>query len=170
MTTETKAKTYDNGKAPLAMLPWAGLREVAAVQQYGADKYGAFHNYRKGMEVSRNLSCAMRHIADFMDGRDLDAESGRSHLGHAACRILFVLQNLADGTAIDDRYAKPADLSELSGPELRALAEGAERRIEPSVPPKQVCEQCRIVYGGRYVSGCDWPQREPLFGRLVLCD
>jgi hypothetical protein len=99
-----KAETYDDGKPPLAHLPWDALREVAMVQAYGHKKYGDFYNYKKGMELSRNLSCAIRHITDFMDGDDLDSESGRSHLGHAATRILFALQNIREGVAIDDRY------------------------------------------------------------------
>jgi hypothetical protein len=102
----SKAKTDDGAKPPLAMLPWAGIREVAHVQAYGHKKYGDFHNFRKGIEVSRNLSCAVRHISDFMDGQDLDSESGRNHLAHAACRLLFTLQNINDGVAIDDRYKK----------------------------------------------------------------
>ena len=105
-TLAPKAATYDDGKPPLACLPLKALREVALVQLYGHKKYGDFFNYRKGMEVSRNASCAMRHIADYMDGQDLDAESQRNHLAHAACRLLFMLENLAEGTAIDDRYGK----------------------------------------------------------------
>lgn len=101
-----KAKTYDDGKPPLANLPWAAIRELSMVQLYGAQKYNDYNNYRKGMEITRNLSCALRHISEYVDGRDNDPESGRSHLGHALCRISFVLQNLADGTAIDDRYKK----------------------------------------------------------------
>ena len=101
-----KAATYDDGKPPLACLPLKALREVALVQLYGHKKYGDFYNYKKGMEVSRNASCAMRHIADYMDGHDLDTESKRNHLAHAACRLLFILENLADGTAVDDRYKK----------------------------------------------------------------
>jgi len=98
-----KAKTYDDGKPPLARLPWKGLRAVAAVMQYGNDKYGNYDNYRLGMEVSRNLSCAIRHISEYMEGEDNDQESKKSHLAHAAARLLFVLQNQADGTAEDDR-------------------------------------------------------------------
>lgn len=101
-----KARTNDDGKPPLAMLPWGALEQVAMVQLYGAKKYGTFQNYRKGMEVSRNLSCAVRHIAAYMEGETLDPESGESHLAHAACRLLFVLQNEADGVAIDDRHRK----------------------------------------------------------------
>lgn len=98
-----KAKTNDEGKPPLARLPWKALREVSLVQQYGFQKYGCWDNWRKGMEVSRNLSCSMRHVADYLDGADMDSESGKSHLAHAACRILFTIENLIDGTAIDDR-------------------------------------------------------------------
>lgn len=99
-----KAKTYDEGKAPLAYLPWAAINELAMVQSYGQKKYGDFYNYRKGMEVGRNLSCAIRHIRDYMEGHNVDHESGLNPLGHALCRISFVLQNIADGTHIDDRF------------------------------------------------------------------
>ncbi len=102
-----KALTYDENKAPLAYVPWAAIDEMALVQAYGHKKYKDYNNYRKGMEVGRNLSCALRHIRDYMDGIDVDSESGRSHLAHAMCRLAFVLQNLKDGTAIDDRYHKP---------------------------------------------------------------
>lgn len=101
------ALTYDDGKPPLANVPVAGIRAVARVQAYGHRKYGDFNNFRKGMEVSRNLSCAIRHIYAYMDGEDLDPESNESHLAHAATRLMFVLQNQADGTAIDDRYKRP---------------------------------------------------------------
>ena len=99
-----KAKTYDEGKLPLAWLPWAAIDELSKVQQYGHKKYADFNNYRKGMEVSRNLSCALRHIRSYLVGNDRDSESGCSHLAHALCRVAFVIQNIHDGTAIDDRY------------------------------------------------------------------
>lgn len=101
-----KAETYDDGKPPLANLPWEGIKAVSRVQAYGHKKYKDYNNFRKGMEVSRNLSCAIRHIAAYMEGETLDKESNESHLAHAACRILFVLQNEHDGVAIDDRFKK----------------------------------------------------------------
>jgi hypothetical protein len=103
-----KALTYDDGKPALAHLPWDGIDALAKVQAFGHKRYGDFYNYKKGMEVSRNASCAIRHIRDFMKGLDRDAESGEHPLAHAAVRLLFVLQNIADGKAIDDRYSKRA--------------------------------------------------------------
>lgn len=105
-TPSVKAATFDDDKVPLSRVPWAGVDALARAQAYGHRKYGDFENYRKGMEISRNLSCALRHIRDFMDGQDLDAESGVDHLGHAMARIAFVIQNRHDGVAIDDRYNK----------------------------------------------------------------
>lgn len=101
-----KAKTDDSGKPPLANVPWAAIDEMAMVQLYGASKYGDFNNYRKGMEVTRNLSCAIRHIRDYLNGCDTDHESGRHPLAHAMCRVAFVLQNIDDGVAIDDRFSR----------------------------------------------------------------
>lgn len=103
-----KAKTYDEGKLALARLPWAAIDAMNEVQGYGFKKYQDYDNYRKGMEVSRNLSCALRHIRDYLTGHDTDHESGLNPLAHAMCRIAFVLQNLNDGVAIDDRY-KPEE-------------------------------------------------------------
>lgn len=101
-----RAKTYDENKPPLALLPPEGMRAVARVQEYGHKKYGDFNNYRKGMEISRQASCIMRHVLAFMDGEDVDPESGESHIAHAATRAMFLLQNIKDGVAIDDRYKK----------------------------------------------------------------
>ncbi len=104
---DNRAKTYDDGKPPLAWLPPEGMRAVARVQMYGDRKYGSFNNFRKGLEISRNASCAMRHIMAVMDGEDLDPESGEHHFAHACTRLMFALQNIKDGTMIDDRYKAP---------------------------------------------------------------
>jgi hypothetical protein len=103
-TDAPRALTYDDGKPPLAHLPWEALTEVSRVQAYGHQKYKDFNNYRKGLEVSRNLSCALRHIRDYLAGSNQDEESHLHPLAHAAARILFVLQNIQESTAIDDRY------------------------------------------------------------------
>ena len=90
------------------------------VQAYGHKKYGDTYNYLKGMEVTRNLSCALRHIFAYLDRDDIDKESGQSHLAHATCRLLFAIQNIHDGTAIDDR--RPARKT------LQVLRKGKNRK------------------------------------------
>lgn len=152
MTTDSnKAKTFDDGKAPLSMVPWAGVRSMALVQAYGHKKYGDYNNYRKGMEISRNLSCAIRHISAFMDGEDLDPESKESHLGHAMCRLAFVLQNLADGVAIDDRYKK------LAAVKPAAVKPAAPFTRDPPQCPKCMSPWPIVRIRGKGGVGCAHP-------------
>ena len=79
------------------------MNQTAAVLAFGAEKY-AEHNWRKGFVWSRPLSAAMRHITAFNAGEDKDPESGLSHLAHAACCIMFLLEFEKTRKELDDRY------------------------------------------------------------------
>jgi hypothetical protein len=102
MPTGTALK-FDDGKLPLHLLSTEAMNQTAAVLQFGADKYAA-HNWRKGFVWSRPLSAAMRHITAFNAGEDKDPESGLSHLAHAACCIMFLLEFEKTHKELDDRY------------------------------------------------------------------
>jgi hypothetical protein len=119
-----KALTYDEGKPAFAHLPWGAMEELVAVQAYGHKKYGDFYNYKKGMEVTRQVSCAIRHLVAFLRREDLDPESKRMHLAHALCRIAFLIENIKDGKAIDDRFKWPDNNLKL----LMALLEPEKKR------------------------------------------
>lgn len=82
----------DAGKPRWDLLPFAALDDVAAVLEFGARKY-APDGWRKvpGWRW-RYLGAALRHLAAFGRGQRLDPESGRPHLAHAACCILFMLE------------------------------------------------------------------------------
>jgi hypothetical protein len=99
----SEAQKFDTQKSPMQLLPCDPLRQIADVLGFGAQKYKA-HNWRKGMEWSRLTGAAMRHLTAFNDGEDTDPESGISHLAHAGCCILFLLQYLKDHPELDDRY------------------------------------------------------------------
>jgi hypothetical protein len=103
MTEREIAQHLDEGKPPLALLPPAMVIGVAQVMAYGAKKYD-LHNWRKGSTVNTFLGSALRHIVAYLDGENLDPESGVAHLAHAATNIGFVLQWIADGKLVDDRY------------------------------------------------------------------
>lgn len=97
----------DTGKKPiLSLIPKSLLWEVGRVLSFGASKYAA-HNWRKGINQSRLISAALRHITAFNEGEELDPESGLSHLAHAICCLSFALeQQLKPETykEFDDRY------------------------------------------------------------------
>ena len=97
------ALKFDQHKLPLNLLSTEAMNQTAAVLAFGANKY-AEHNWRKGFAWSRPLAAAMRHITAFNDGEDRDPESGLSHLAHAACCIMFLLEFEKTHQHLDDRY------------------------------------------------------------------
>jgi hypothetical protein len=97
------AMKFDGAKLPVNLLSSEALNQTAAVLKFGADKYHA-HNWRDGFAWSRPLAAAMRHIMAFNDGEDKDPESGLSHLAHAACCIMFLLEFEKTHPHLDDRY------------------------------------------------------------------
>lgn len=94
---------FDQDKLPLHLLSTEAMNQTAAVLKFGAQKY-AEHNWRKGFAWSRPLAAAMRHITAFNAGEDRDPESGLSHLAHAACCIMFLLEFEKTHPELDDRY------------------------------------------------------------------
>lgn len=94
---------YDSNKPPLSLIPGSGLRAIGEVLAYGKEKYNA-HNWRKGIEHSRLLDAAMRHLSYVCDGDLLDKESGLRHLAHAATNLVFLLDMQENHPELDDLY------------------------------------------------------------------
>lgn len=108
ITTEDMKKgavKADANKPPTHLLSNIAAKRTARVMGFGAQKY-AEHNWRKGMKWSRLLRAARDHISDFIDGEDLDPESGLCHLDHAACCIMFLQEYLTTYPELDDRYKR----------------------------------------------------------------
>ena len=106
LTQQTKtnqAIKFDTDKVPMHLLSNEALKQIAAVLDFGKEKYAA-HNWRRGFDWSRVLSAAMRHLHAFNDGEDKDSESGLSHLAHAGCCLMFLLEFEKTHQELDDRY------------------------------------------------------------------
>lgn len=93
---------YIAGKADLSLIPLATLEDEARVWMYGTGKYKAF-NWMKGMPWSVPLACALRHLAAFQAGEDIDEESGQPHLAHAMCNLRMLTLYSKTFTEGDDR-------------------------------------------------------------------
>jgi hypothetical protein len=102
-TAPQAAIKHDQDKVPLHLLSTTALLEVGKVLQFGAQKYAA-HNWRGGFQWSRPTAAAMRHILAWNNGEDLDPESQLSHLAHAMCCLMFLLEFQKTHPHLDDRY------------------------------------------------------------------
>lgn len=94
---------HDSEKVRLDLLSTIALVEIAKVMTFGARKYND-HNWRNGFKWSRLLGAALRHLFAFVGGEDKDPETGLSHLAHAGCCIMFLLEHEAVHKDKDDRY------------------------------------------------------------------
>ena len=83
---------YDDGKLLLNLLPPYAEEKIAEVLTFGANKYepDGWRYVEKAEE--RYLAACMRHILAYRKGLKQDDESGLSHLAHAACCLMFLLE------------------------------------------------------------------------------
>jgi hypothetical protein len=104
MSQPPNAYRDDQDKAPLALLDPYALTQMAWVLGFGAQKYSA-HNWRDGIEVSRHISSALRHLFALNAGEDTDPESGLPHAAHLACCAMMLCWSMAHRPDLDDRWA-----------------------------------------------------------------
>lgn len=102
-TNTNGALKFDGEKPRMDLLDRYALEQLASVLTFGAKKYAA-HNWRKGLQYSRLVAAAMRHIQAFNDGEDNDPESGLSHVAHAMCCMMFLLGTINHRPDMDDRW------------------------------------------------------------------
>lgn len=98
-----EAKRFNKGKVQMSLLPKSLLEETAKVLMFGAQKYDK-NNWRKGMKYTSVYDSLQRHLTAWLDGEDIDEESGELHLAHAACNIAFLIEYYTKQVGEDDRY------------------------------------------------------------------
>lgn len=109
----TAGTKHDSDKVRLELLSPIALTEVGKVMTFGAKKYDA-HNWRKGISSSRLLGAMLRHVLAYLGGQDKDPETGLSHIAHAMCCGMFLLELAVTRPDLDDRYKPSSDSSSKS--------------------------------------------------------
>lgn len=104
------AKKFDDGKPRLDLLSSKAKNGLALVLGPGAEKYGD-HNWREGLEWSRLVAAAYRHLDAFNDGEDLDPDDGLPHIDHAQACLHFLSHYFHAREGTDDRYRSEDDRS-----------------------------------------------------------
>ena len=101
------AVKHDSGKPMMGLLPPKALRAIADIFTYGAAKY-ANHNYKHGdgLNWDRVYDACLRHLNAWNDGEDNDQETGKSHLYHAGCCIMMLIDLVDSGIGHDGRFKK----------------------------------------------------------------
>lgn len=93
---------YDDGKPRIDLIDPDFIVGLGDILYYGANKYGD-RNWQKGIAASRLYGSVQRHLNYFWGGEEVDDESGREHLLHAACNIMMLYWMLNHKAEYDDR-------------------------------------------------------------------
>lgn len=110
--SEVKADRHNEGKAKWSLLDYPTIEGLVEVLGFGMRKYAA-HNWKKGLPYTEIVDSLQRHLKSFMDGEELDPESGLHHVDHMQCNTMFLAYMSKHRPDMDDRYKGPANQLEL---------------------------------------------------------
>lgn len=102
MDKEEKAMRFNESKLQWSLVDYKSLEPMVRVLEFGAKKYD-IDNWKKGLDTLQVCESLLRHIYAFMDGEDIDPESGESHIGHMMCNTLFLSYTLSNKPNFDIR-------------------------------------------------------------------
>lgn len=100
---KTGGTKFDQAKPRMDLLDSGFLEDVASVLTFGANKYAA-HNWRGGINYSRLIAAAYRHLGAINRGEDIDPESGLPHSAHLGCCVQFLNWMMKHRPDLDDRF------------------------------------------------------------------
>lgn len=107
MSDETNPKDLLGVNKPqLDLVPASSIIYQALAMTLGAKKYGPYNWRTKKVKTSIYIAAALRHIYSYLDGEDIDPESGASHLAHGLACLGIIVDAFVTGNLIDDRPTK----------------------------------------------------------------
>jgi hypothetical protein len=101
------------------LLPPEPLWEVAEVMGYAAEHKYAPRNWEAGLDSGDLIAAALRHIHEYMGGKEIDEDSGKSPIAHAICVLMFLRALEVRGRLTDDRSTS-VDLGSLRSETLNS--------------------------------------------------
>ena len=91
-TATTGGRKFDGNKLEYGLLPPLALRAVVEILTIGAQKYER-DNWKHVPDGKRRyFDAGMRHLWDSKCGEKYDEETNKSHLAHAICNLMFLLE------------------------------------------------------------------------------
>lgn len=104
MTDNPKmVRAQKDGKAPLELIPWEAIDEIAWAMFNGAEKYGRYNFFIDPIRAKTYIGAMFRHVKAWATGENADPDSGRHPLAHVGACCLIVMASEQRGTLIDDR-------------------------------------------------------------------
>lgn len=92
-TASTGGRKFDGDKLQYGLLPPQALKATVDVLTFGAQKYEP-DNWKNVPDSKRRyFDAAQRHLWAWKEGEQLDPESGKHHIAHALCCLMFLIEH-----------------------------------------------------------------------------
>lgn len=98
-----KGKHFSKGKPPVHLIPSEAIIAMARGFEYGANKYGEY-NFREGIKWTEITSSLNRHYLAFMQGIDIDEESGLPHVYLIGANFAMLTYMIEHFPELDNRF------------------------------------------------------------------
>ena len=89
----TGGRKFDGGKLQYGLLPPQALKATVDVLTFGAQKYEPDNWKHVPDSKRRYFDAAQRHLWAWKEGEQLDPESGKHHIAHALCCLMFLIEH-----------------------------------------------------------------------------
>ena len=98
-------RKFDGNKIQYGLLPPLALKATAEILTFGAEKYEP-DNWKYVPDSKRRYFDALqRHLWAWKDGEQNDLDTGKNHLAHAMCCLMFLYEH-------DVKYSKDSDVQQ----------------------------------------------------------
>lgn len=89
----TGGRKFDGGKLQYGLVPPLALKATVDVLTFGAEKYEPDNWKHVPDSKRRYFDAVQRHVWAWKEGEQIDPESGRHHLAHALCGLMFLYEH-----------------------------------------------------------------------------
>jgi hypothetical protein len=86
-------RKFDDGKLEYGLLPPLALKATVDVLTFGAQKYERDNWKFVDDSKRRYFDALQRHLWAWKEGEENDPESGKHHLAHAMCCLMFLYEH-----------------------------------------------------------------------------
>jgi hypothetical protein len=158
-------------KVPMHCVSARVMMELGLAMFEGSRKYGT-HNYRSmGVRASVYYDATMRHLMDWWEGTDIDADSGVSHIVKAIAGLVVLRDSMIMENWEDDRPIRLpgglgiTSLNEQAGKIIEKYPVSKDPYTEKSLTKEVKHEEGKVIFGDAIFGG-----RNSDPNKLCQCD
>jgi len=90
-------------KPPLSLVPPSAIIYASKALENGSKKRSPYNWRESKISIMQTLDKTLRHLYKYLDGQDIDEESGLPELSHAIADLSVLIDAVATNSVVDDR-------------------------------------------------------------------